>query len=176
MIKKIALAVVFVLSAFMATSCGFSQETQEYSTVITETTQDQLAINNGVIQWMIDTLERAKLNGTDTIQVENPKYDPEGEEPKYKRIPTDEVIIGLKKLQDKNEVLAEALSVLDESIQANRGLDPLFKEAKAVLEDDRALALIQVYLKKALDSHLGKDEEPSEEPPTSEPTPPSEGE
>jgi hypothetical protein len=152
---------IIILSLSLV-GCGFSKQTRDYTQVITTATHDILAINSGVIEWMKSVLIAARLDGLTHIKAENPNFDVSkvdpatGEplEPEFILLPIDEVIDGLTNLQERNEILAEGTSILNLSVQSNRGLDPVFEDVQDLLSDPEVIALLNVYLAKKLEKRV----------------------
>lgn len=149
----------------------FSAETREYAAVVTELASETAIMNNIVLKWHRDVLEAYKIDkqteaaaehkantGEDLpldsfiveIPMTNPEYDPADPNaaPEFIYKDIDEIIKDIDDLMKLNLELAESLDVLNESIQADKGIDPLFKEVKKILEDEEVMALVKLYAEK----------------------------
>lgn len=162
------MSVLLLAMSFGATSCAsFSKETKEFTAVVTELAASQAVFNNIVLDWHVSVLEaykaaeQAKAQAAHELatgellplesfvvelQMTNPEYDPAdlSSEPYiYKDI--SEIIGDIKDLMKLNLEIAESLDTLNESVQADRGLDPLFSEVKKILADEEVMALVKLY-------------------------------
>lgn len=166
--KKILLMLAAGLMVLASTGCKtFSVETREYSAVVTDLAGEIAVMNNIVLGWHRDVLvsyrDASKLarqqqifeetgelvpleSITILLQMTNPEYDPAkpGSEP-YIYVDINKVVKDIEDLMKLNLQLSESLDTLDESIQADQGLDPLFKEVKAILADEQVIALVKLY-------------------------------
>ena len=163
------IAVFMLMAGLFATSCAsFSTETKEFSAVVTELAATQAVFNNIILGWHSDILESYKLQKqleaqaqheaatgellpldafTVALQMTNPKYDASDPtlHPEYIYKDIDEIVNNIKDVMKMNMEIAESLDILDESIQADRGLDPLFEEVKKILADEQVMALVKLY-------------------------------
>lgn len=170
--NKITVAIMSVLlltlGLILPGCVTFSAQTKEFSAVVTKLAADQTALNNIVLGWHNDVLKAYKLakqtEARDSheaatgerlpldafvveIPMTNPAYDPAnpGAEPEYLYKDIDEIIKNIDDLMEMNLQIAESLDTLNESIQADVGIDPLFQEVKKILEDEQVMALIKLY-------------------------------
>lgn len=167
--NKVCVAIMSVLFLVMAFGCAtFSTETKEFTAVVTQLAASQAVFNNIVLRWHVSVLEAYKIaeqtkaqathlaatgetlpleSFTVELQMTNPVYDPAdpGTETEFLYRDIDEIISSITDLMKLNLEIAESLDVLNESVQADRGLDPLFVEVKKILADEEVMALVKLY-------------------------------
>lgn len=173
--KKFVIAGLLAVSCLFAGCKTFSAETKEYSEVITTLVGETTVRNNVVLTWHLDVLKynqqiRREMTQQDIfdqtgevvplekidimIQMENPDFDPGDMSPdaeeQYIQVNIQTVIDEIDQLIKLNYELAEAMDILNESIQADKGLDPLFEDVKRILSDEELLALVTLYADKLI--------------------------
>lgn len=178
--KRFLIVGMLAVSCLFAGCKTFGDETKQYSEVVTTLVSETTVRNNVILGWHLDVLKYNQLvRRQETqqdifertgevvpldkivifIQLENPDFDPADMSPdaeeQYIKVDIQQVIDEIDQLIKLNFELAEAMDILNESIQADKGLDPLFEDVKRILSDEELLALVTLYADKLM--HRDRD-------------------
>jgi hypothetical protein len=152
--KFVLSTVLSVLMLFSMAGCGFTGEVRDEAATIIPMANAQLTSSSIVINTYKSLLEAYKKVAIAEALKKDPNLDPEKivvvievEDGKggIDEIPVDDIIANLTKMVDDNMQVAEALDLLNESIQANQGLNPLVGEIKNLAKDPEFQKLVKAY-------------------------------
>jgi len=151
----------------MAGCVSFSADTKEFAAVLAGMTSQQTVMNNVVLNWHKQILEKYQederaravqeyeqefgevMSPEDFdvfLYMTNPAYDPDDiESEPLIPVNVQKLIDDIENLMKLNLEMAKSMDTLNESIQADQGIDPLFREVKAILENEEILALVRLY-------------------------------
>jgi hypothetical protein len=153
--KKFSGLLIVLMLSFALVGCGYTKETRRAAAVVTPAATTQLLTSSIAINWLVDILEARKQMTIDMYIDEHPDGDPsdivvmiemETADGNVELVDIDDVIDSLKGMSKDNLEVAVLLDLLNESIQANQGWNPIAGELELLARDPEFQAMVQAYL------------------------------